>query len=200
MQTRHWDPRRQSKPPQATRLGRARTRPLPTKPAQNLEIQITSNSVLTSCLVNMGAEKAEEGKMLVGFRASQTPLKSCPCPSLGEPVHSRVSAPGPYHRGYAVDGTTALAPGQCAVTSVPQVPLRLTRLAFWGQRQLCSAQGFLARERCLGGIQDGHQTFPENRKRVEFPDPDPEKFMQKAASPRTQPALIALHPWVPDWG
>lgn len=138
--------------------------------------------------------------MLVGFRARQTPLKSCPCPSLREPVHSRVSAPGPYHRGYTVDGTTALAPGQCAVTSVPQVPLRLTQPAFWGQRQLCSAQGFLAWERCLGGIQDGHQTFPENRKRVEFPGPAPEKFMQKAALPPDPACPDSIPPLGPRLG
>lgn len=62
----HWDPRRHIELPQATHLGGLEPELfLPSKQAQNMEIQNTSTSVPMSRLVNAGAGKAEEGKMLV---------------------------------------------------------------------------------------------------------------------------------------
>lgn len=73
-------------------LGRAGTWPLPTKPAQNLEMQIPSDSVPASHLLNVGAERTEGEPC--GVQGGPTRLKAHPCPSWASPCTTKLQPLG----------------------------------------------------------------------------------------------------------
>lgn len=173
--------------PQGTRLGRARTRPLPTKAAQNLDMQIPSNSVPTSRLLNVGGREDR------GLRAGQTRLKACPArPARPGSPGTAKSQPRGLSAGCMLWTDSSLAPGSCVVASVPPGPLALTQPAFWGQRQRLEHRDPWPVEwvpgRSLVQPLDACQRRGESR----VPGPESEPSVQRAA-------CTAGPPCAPNW-